>query len=155
MNSDPCPSFTFGNPMSDWGIRQRQIDLAWQLHQGKTRCSYCQIPMLPMGWRRKKNKDRSHTRQHILPVRRGGDDAEENLRPCCYGCNSTLALVDDCPAALACMVALGEAMGLGAGNVAAKGAIFATGAHKVALDSHASWLKLKAIARSLNTAPDA
>jgi hypothetical protein len=42
--------------------------------------------------------------QHILPKRRNGKDIIENMRPCCYGCNTDmeLSLIDDCPGALAC-----------------------------------------------------
>ena len=42
------------------------------------------------------------TNQHILPTRRGGTDALENLRPCCLRCNGLLEAADDCPAALVC-----------------------------------------------------
>lgn len=46
------------------------------------------------------------TNQHILPTRRGGDDTLQNLRPCCQQCNLQLEAADDCPAALACAVAI-------------------------------------------------
>ena len=42
--------------------------------------------------------------QHIYPKRKGGKDTIENLRPCCYGCNTDMEniIIDDCPGALFC-----------------------------------------------------
>ena len=88
------------------------------------RCPYCRGKMrrcMPIPYRHAQPYDM--TRQHIIPVRRGGTDRRENIRMCCYACNQALALVDDCPGALACAVALGEALGFGKGHGAARGAI--------------------------------
>jgi len=44
----------------------------------------------------------TYARQHILPRRRGGHSNIENLKDCCKNCNDVLAVLDDCPGALAC-----------------------------------------------------
>jgi hypothetical protein len=63
------------------------------------------------------------TRQHIIPRRKGGTNRRENIKLCCRACNQLLALVDDCPGAMACAFALGEGLGMGKGHSAARGAI--------------------------------
>ena len=46
------------------------------------------------------------TMQHVIPRWRGGPNVRENLRPCCFGCNSLLDAAADCPGLVACARAI-------------------------------------------------
>lgn len=66
------------------------------------RCRYCgqgmSREMIREGKRVPWNKA---TRHHVLAQRFGGSDEESNLRWCCLRCNQNLAVIDECPGALA------------------------------------------------------
>jgi len=67
----------------------------------KIPCQYCnKLTTQPTG--PELQKPHSYTVQHVLPRRRGGHSNKENLKDCCKNCNDVLAILDDCPGALAC-----------------------------------------------------
>lgn len=57
-------------------IKQSDL-LKKNIKPGKFTCCYCGIPL-----------DRSnYTRDHLIPVNRGGKTTHDNIKPCCYDCN--------------------------------------------------------------------
>lgn len=73
-----------GDPIIGMKARTRSRSQGWlRLHLGKP-CPYCGITMhRDAGW----NSPQAPSRDHKIPLSRGGPDTRENMIVCCRGCN--------------------------------------------------------------------
>jgi 5-methylcytosine-specific restriction endonuclease McrA len=72
------PFSTFVSPVFK---RTPQIkNMVWAKTDGH--CFYCKCTLLPWG-----TEQTSFTIDHVIPVRKGGDNSIENLVPACLHCN--------------------------------------------------------------------
>lgn len=68
-----------------------------------TNCPYCRRPMIKSKGRPNETH-RFATRDHIMPQEWGGDNAKDNIRPCCQKCNQLRAACGHCVGAMACVL---------------------------------------------------
>lgn len=69
-------------------------------------CAYCGRGTVPWAKPGGTPPLAARTAQHVLPRRRGGTSAAENIKVACRECNHLLGIVDDCPGALAALRAV-------------------------------------------------